>query len=111
MKLPENTLIAREKLTGYLLVQKKRNDKSKWLAQAGYTHDNWQVLETDIRNQVLSIDAAPIERTEYGQMYEINGQLVGPNGEILSVRTIWLTERATGDTKFITMYPAREEEK
>jgi hypothetical protein len=111
MKLPENTLIAREKLTRYLLVQKKRNDKSQWLAQAGYTLDNWQVLETDLRNQILSIDAAPIERTEYGWMYEINGQLVGPNGKILSVRTIWMTERATGDTKFITMYPAREEDK
>jgi hypothetical protein len=111
MKLPKNTLIAREKLTRYLLVQRKRNDKSQWLAQAGYTLDNWKVLETDLRNQVLSIDAAPIERTEYGRMYEINGQLVGPNGKILSVRTIWMTERATGDTKFITMYPAREEEK
>ncbi len=111
MKLPENTLIAREKLTCYLLVQKKRNDKSQWLAQAGYTRDNWQVLETDLRNQILSIDAAPIERTEYGWMYQINGQLVGPKGKILSVRTIWMTERATGDTKFITMYPAKEENK
>ena len=111
MKLPKNTLIAREKLTRYLLVQRKRNDKSQWLAQVGYTLDNWQVLEVDLRNQILSIDAAPIERTGYGRMYEINGQLVGPNGKILSVRTIRMTERATGDTKFITMYPAREENK
>ncbi len=29
MKLPENTLIASEKLTNYLLVWKKRNDKSE----------------------------------------------------------------------------------
>ena len=111
MKLPENTLIAREKLTRYLLVQKKRNDKSQWLAQAGYTLDNWQVLETDLRNQILPIDAAPVESTEYGRMYEINGQLVGPNGKILSVCAIWMTERTTGDSKFITMYPAREENK
>ncbi|MCK4764394.1 MAG: hypothetical protein KAW12_19500 [Candidatus Aminicenantes bacterium] len=111
MKLPENTLIAREKPTRYLLVQKKRNDKSQWLARAGYTLDNWQILETDLRNQILSIDAGPIERTGYGRLYEINGQLVGPNGKILSVRSIWMTERATGDTKFITMYPAREEDK
>jgi hypothetical protein len=59
---------------------------------------------------MLSIDAVPIERTEYGQMYGIEGKLVGPNGKILSVRTIWMTESATGNTKFITMYPTREEE-
>lgn len=111
MKLPKDTLIAHEKLTRYLLVPKKRNDKSQWLAQAGYAFDNWQVLETDLRDQILSIEAAPLERTEYGRIYEINGQLVGPNGKILSVRTIWMTEHATGDTKFITMYPAREEDK
>jgi hypothetical protein len=33
MKLPENTLIAREKLTNYLLTSKKRNDKSQWLSK------------------------------------------------------------------------------
>ncbi len=111
MKLPEDTLIAREKLTHYLLALKKRNDKSKWLAQAGYTLENWQALETDLRNQILAKDAAPIEKTGYGQMYEINGKLTGPNGKILAVLTIWMTESATGDTKFITMYPNREEDK
>lgn len=111
MKLPEDTLIDREKLTRYLLVLRKRNDKSKWLNQAGYILEDWQVLETDLRNQILSIEATPIEKTKYGQMYEISGKLVGPNGKILSVRTIWITESATGNTKFITMYPTRGEEK
>ncbi len=109
MRLPGNTLIAREKLTGYLLVRKKRNDKSKWLALAGYTLENWQVLETDLRDQILPLEAIQIEKTGYGQMYAINGKLIGPNGEVLPVRTIWMTESATGNTKFITMYPKGEE--
>jgi len=83
MKLPENTFIAREKLTNYLLVPKKRNDKSKWLAKAGYTLENWQVLETDLRNQILSEDAIHVEITEFGQMYEIRAILIGPNGKSL----------------------------
>ena len=45
MKLSEDTLITYEKLTLYLLIQRKRNDKSQWLAQAGYSLKNWQVLE------------------------------------------------------------------
>jgi len=77
MKLPENTLIAHEKQC--LLVMRKRNDKSKWLAQAGYTLKNWQVLES-LRNQIL-LDATPTENTEYGQMYEIR-RSIGTGGNI-----------------------------
>ena len=105
MKLPDDTLIPHEKLTQYLLTLRKRNDKSQWLAQAGYTIENWQILETDIRNQILSADATPIEKTGYGQMYEIRRNLIGPNGINLPVCTIWMTETATANTKFITMYP------
>lgn len=63
MKLPDDTLITKEKLTQYLLTLKKRNDKSQWLAQAGYSLENWQVLENDLRNQILSDDATPTENT------------------------------------------------
>ncbi|MBI5677404.1 MAG: hypothetical protein HZC52_02675 [Planctomycetes bacterium] len=41
-------------------------------------------------------------------MYEIRGKLTGPNGNTLAVCTMWMTEAATGDTKFITMYPDKE---
>jgi hypothetical protein len=105
MKLPENTLIASEKLTNYLLVWRKRNDKSEWLASAGYTLENWQILERDLRNQILSENAVPTERTEFGQMYEIRGRLVGPKGKSLSVISVWITDSESGNTRFITMFP------
>ena len=105
MKLPDDSIIVPEKLTQYLLVQKKRNDKSKWLAQGGYTLENWTELATDLRDQILSLEATATENTRYGQMCEIKGNLTGPTGRTLAVVTIWMTERATGVTKFITMYP------
>lgn len=105
MKLNENTLISHGKLMQYLLVPRKRNDKSRWLAKAGYTLENWRLLENDLRNQILSLDAILIENTQYGQMYEIRGKLTGPNRKGLTVCTIWMTEKETGNTKFITMYP------
>lgn len=108
MKLPENTLIAAEKRTQYLLVLRKRNDKSRWLAQAGYTLENWQLLEEDFRTQILSFDAIPKENTKYGQMSDLRGSLAGPNRRTLVVCTMWMTETVTGETKFITMYPDKE---
>ena len=88
-----------------MLLPKKRNDKSKWLTSAGYSIDNWERLEADIRELALSNAAIPKENTEYGQLYEIIGELKGSNGNLLSVCTIWMAEYATGLTKFITMYP------
>lgn len=108
VKLPENTIIAPEKLYRYLLVPRAADDKSKFLAVAGYTRENWQVLESDLRQQILALEAAEVEPTKHGTVYEIRGNLRGPNGMTLSVATIWMTELATGQTKFITLFPAKE---
>jgi len=108
VKLPGDALIAAEKLTRYLLVKRPVGDKSEFLRQAGYTLDNWQRLEQDIREQILPKDAVLIERTVYGELFEIRGIVVGPNGAVLALRTVWMREAATGSTKFVTLYPDKE---
>ena len=105
MKHPEDSHIAPEKLTRYLLVPQARGDKSAYLALAGYTLDNFTTLLTDLRAQILNQDAAALETTSYGQLYEIRAPLVGPSGRTLRVRTIWMTEYLSGVTKFITLIP------
>lgn len=107
MKLPSDALIATEKLTKYLLVKRPVGDKSEFLGRAGYTLDNWQQLEQDIRQQVLSQEAVPIEQTRYGEYFEIRTSLRGPNGVALNVRAVWMKESSSGVAKFITLYPDR----
>jgi hypothetical protein len=109
MKLPANAQIAREKLTSYLLVKRPVGDKSEFLKRAGYTLNNAQRLERDIRRQILSKDAAAIKNTVYGELYEIRASLTGPNKTILKVKTVWMQEVKTGITKFITLYPDKGE--
>ena len=105
MKLPSDALIASEKLTKYLLVKRPVGDKSEFLKQAGYTVNNWSRLEQDIRDQILTKDAVLIERTPYGELFEIRALLTGPNGQSLRLRTVWMQESETGIKKFITLYP------
>ena len=107
MKLPADAVIARDKLTRYLLRKLPENDKSGFLALAGYTPENPERLEADLRSQILTQDADFVETTEYGGKHRIRGDLTGPNGRTLRVLTLWLAEDATGTTKFITLYPAR----
>ena len=105
MKLPTDAEIAHEKLTRYLLVKRPVGDKSAFLRQAGYTLDNWQQLEQDIRQQILSKEATSTEQTRYGEYFEIIAPLTGPNGAVLKLKTVWMKESRSGITKFITLYP------
>jgi hypothetical protein len=109
MKLSRDAVIAEAKLTKYLLVWRDADDKSKFLGQAGYTLENWQQLEVDIRNQILPLEAVPLdEPNRFGDVYEIRGVLRGANGIDLAVLTIWMIEYETKVTKFITLYPDKE---
>ena len=108
MKLHNQTVIAREKITKYLLQYRLVNDKSKFLNYAGYKIENWQQLENDIREQILPLEAVFIEKTRYGDIFEIRENLIGPNGKTLKVVTIWMSEHNTKITKFITLFPDKE---
>jgi hypothetical protein len=107
MRLPDDALVAQEKLTEYLLRWRPEDDKSVFLAQAGYTLENAGRLMADIREQLMPLEAELIENTDYGPKFALAGVLTGPNGRALRVLSIWMTEEATGQTKFITLYPDR----
>ncbi|MGH8501216.1 MAG: DUF6883 domain-containing protein [Gammaproteobacteria bacterium] len=95
--------MATEKVTSHLLQWRSADAKSALLARAGYTLENSHRLLDDIREQLLSIEAELIDQTEYGPKYMIRGAITGPNGDVLRVATIWMTEEGTGKTKFITL--------
>jgi hypothetical protein len=105
MKLPANTTIARRKVNEYLLRHRVEDDKSGFLALAGYTLENADQLLSDLRTQLLPLDAELFDQTEYGPKYRIRGTLTGPNGRVLHVLTIWMKEDATGQTRFVTLLP------
>ena len=105
MKLPPNAYVDPRKLTEYLLRSRLEDDKSAFLSLAGYKADNANQLLTDIRDQVLPLEAEFIEQTEYGPKYRIRSTLTGPNGRALRIVTIWMTEDTTNQTKFVTLLP------
>ena len=108
MKLPADSEIARVKATHYLLKLRDEDDKSRFLAQAGYTAADAARLLQDLHG-LLVVDAEFVQKTEYGDKYQIYGRLAGPNGRTLRVVSIWMIERATGKTKFVTLYPDKHE--
>jgi hypothetical protein len=80
-----------------------KDDKSKFLAQAGYTLENWQQLEQNLRTQVLTQPAELLETNRYGEKYAIRACLRGVNGVELNTLTIWMVTKGT--TRFVTLVP------
>ncbi len=107
MKLPPDSLIAPAKVSHYLLVPLAKGDKSSFLALAGYDRSYEDQLINDLRTQVLPCEAKALHSTEHGQFYEIHSSLTGPNGHTLHVRTIWMKEHLSQQTKFITLIPEK----
>lgn len=108
MKLPADSEIARIKVTHYLLKVRDEDDKSQFLALGGYTLAHADKLLEDLRD-LLAGEAKFVQSTEYGDKYRIHGTLTGPNGRALRVASIWMTEEATGRTRFVTLYPDKDE--
>ncbi|MFB2893757.1 DUF6883 domain-containing protein [Aerosakkonemataceae cyanobacterium BLCC-F50] len=108
MKIPADAEIPDSKLTRYLLVYKARNDKSKFLAQAGFKEQNPEVLREAIRLLIESNEAVEDGTNEYGIFYRVAGELIGIDGASLSVITIWLQRKSDGKFQFVTLKPFKE---
>jgi hypothetical protein len=108
MRIPSDAIVPIEKLFQYLLVLKQQDDKSKFLAQAGFTLGNWEALLSEIRSLAKSAEAIEDRTNEYGTFYRVDGELRGVNGVNLAVRTIWLQRELDKQFQFITLKPRKE---
>jgi hypothetical protein len=108
MKIPSDAIIPVEKLTRYLLVFKPQDDKSKFLAQAGFTLDNPEDLEQAIRTLITTEPAIPDGTNEYGRFYRVEGQLQGNQARTLAVVTLWIQWHIDQKYRFVTLKPKKE---
>jgi len=109
MKIPNRSkaVIQPEKLRDYLLNIEHKRGKSKAtiLLSFGYTPEDWQILEKDLRQYHLDTEVSAMRETPYGRRYEIRAFLKTPSSRSLMVRTIWQVDKGTDFPRFITLFP------
>lgn len=108
MKISEDAIIPDEKLTRYLLVLRERNDKSKFLTQAGFTLENPNLLDAALRELINSHEAIADRTDAYGTYYQVKGTLRGINGVNLDIVSVWLHRKIDLKFQFITLIPNKE---
>ncbi|WP_044211285.1 DUF6883 domain-containing protein [Coleofasciculus chthonoplastes] len=106
--MPDDAIIPDTKLTRYLLVKREQDDKSNFLAQAGFTRDNPDQLKSAIRYLADTVEAVEDRSNEYGTFYRVKGQLMGVNNTNLEVITVWLNRKIDNQFQFITLIPNKE---
>ncbi len=107
MRLDADTsIIPAEKVRDYLLSPTHTigRYKSEFFRSLGYTQDQWQILERDLR-AALSAEAEPTSASEYGQKFTVRGPLQGPNGRQGRIVSIWIILRGETAPRLVTAYP------
>lgn len=109
MKIPkaDKAVIATDKLCDYLLnpVHRRGGSKAKLLLSMGYSEDDWQRLESDLRVHHLAAEVDCETDSDYGHRYEIVAPLPGLGGGQVLFRSIWQIDIGTDFPRLITMYP------
>src|SRR3990172_7745763 len=94
MRVPnaDKAIIPPEKLRDYILSPNHPvgRFKADFFTELGYSAENWEVLERDLRKQIFSQDAEEVEGFPYGRKFVVTGSLTTPAGKIVQMTTVWV---------------------
>jgi hypothetical protein len=109
LKIPnaDKAIISPEKLREYLLspLHPVGRFKASYFKELGYSTENWETLQDDLRKQAISDNAVEIEGFPYGRKFVITGSLMTPSSKVVKITTVWVILRGEATPRFITAYP------
>lgn len=113
MNLPnaDRATIAPEKILRYLLdpTNPRSRGKPALFFALGYTREAWEQCRDDLLAHGRTYPVAETEQAGAATVYNVDGELTGPNQRSRRLRTVWRTDRRGADPRFITAFPAPSE--
>ena len=114
MNLPNANLarVEREKITEYLLNPTHRYgaSKARFFAAFGFRQEAWEALAIALREHGQQNEVTRVKETGFGPRYEVEGELIAPDGRRPRVRTVWQIDEGQKAPRLITAYPLEAEE-
>ena len=109
MKLPQADalIVEREKVTGYLLNPAHRYgaSKARFFAAFGFRAEGWETLAQARREHGRNHMVTKVKETGFGPRYEVESELIAPDGRRPKVRTVWQLDEGEVAPRLITAYP------
>lgn len=109
MKLPaaEHALIEREKIVAYLLNTNHRYgiSKARFFLSFGFRVEAWEFFAAALREHGRRHQVTLVKETGFGPRYEVEGELIAPDGRRPRIRTVWQLDAGQVAPRLITAYP------
>jgi len=113
MKVPNAHLaqVDREKIVNYLLNPAHRYgiSKARFFGKFVYRVETWEVLAAALREHILRNEVSKVKETGFGPRYQVDGDLLAPDGRRPRLRTVWQMDQAQVAPRLITAYPLETE--
>lgn len=103
----KQAIIPEEKFTKYALDINNPKGKDKAIAfekALGYNLNNYEKLIENIRNNLDKFNAIEKPDKGYGKVYEMIMTLTGENGKNANIKTGWLIDKKTKETRLTSAY-------
>lgn len=79
--------------------------KAAFFAALGYQRAHWERLRRDLLDLPMQREAVPGQPSDFGQKYEVRGNLQGPTGRRAEVVTVWIILIEESIPRFVTAFP------
>lgn len=112
MVLPnyDKAVIPIEKFTQYALNPEKDKNKAEAFEKAlGYNLNNAEELIKNIRSNLNKYNAVEKDDKGFGKRYEVLMTLIGENKKIANVKTAWIIDNKTEETRLTSAYVTSKE--
>ena len=112
-KLPNFTLcyVPDAKLSDYLLSSEHPDGaaKAKFLKSFGFTRSDPQVLRIALLAHATNHGVADSRQTDFGVIYEVDGEINSPDGRNPFVRVVWTIDSGTDQPRLVTLVPVKDD--
>ncbi|NDL58331.1 DUF6883 domain-containing protein [Phytoactinopolyspora mesophila] len=81
-------------------------DKATFFLTVGYTRAHWNQLRDDLEEIGLHGQIVDEHKTQFGYKYVIDGVIQTPNGRMIGLRTVWISDEADTPPRLVTAYPS-----
>lgn len=105
----DSAVINPTKFTGYALNPDKDANKARAFKEAlGYTYETADLLIDNIKSNIKKFNAVEKPDNGYGKRYEVLMELTGLNGKKANVKTAWIKDSKTGETRLTSAYVTKK---
>lgn len=93
------------KIVDYLLSVANGRGKAAFFLELGFRIENWEVMADALMKHARTHPVSAMVASRWGARYSVDGIVESPSRRGARVRTVWIVETGSEQTRLITAHP------